>query len=314
MEIFYKPHALKEYLAKKKRSSKAIGFVPTMGALHQGHLSLVQACKNDHDITVCSIYINPLQFNVKSDLQSYPRDIDKDSELLKKNECDVLFCPDDRIIYPESPLVKFDFGYLDTIMEGKHRPGHFSGVATIVSKLFNIIKPDVAYFGQKDLQQFIILRQLVKDLSFGIKLVCCPVVRENDGLAISSRNIRLSNEARKIAPNIYKALVLGKNSLVRIVKHQRNPACPPGLPGEDNIGGNQSALIEKLQINHIIKDTKKKVKEFISQFRGIELEYFEIVDGETLKILKDIKNHHKIALCIAAFVGNVRLVDNLMIE
>ncbi|MCH8317039.1 MAG: pantoate--beta-alanine ligase [Bacteroidetes bacterium] len=294
MEIFYKPQALKEYLAQKRQNSNAIGFVPTMGALHRGHLSLLQACKNDHDITVCSIYINPLQFNDKSDLQSYPRDIDKDIELLKKNNCDVLFCPDDRIIYPESPLVKFDFGYLDTIMEGKHRPGHFSGVATIVSKLFNIVKPDAAYFGQKDLQQFIILRQLVKDLSFGIKLVCCPVVRENDGLAISSRNIGLSNEARKIAPNIYKALVLGKNSLVRI--------------------GNQSELKEKLQINNIIKDTKKKVKEFIFQFRGIELEYFEIVDSETLKTVKDIKNHNKIALCIAAQIGSVRLIDNLIIE
>jgi len=311
MEIFYKPQALKEYLAKRQ-SSKAIGFVPTMGALHRGHLSLVQACKNDHNITVCSIYINPLQFNVKSDLQSYPRDIDKDIELLKKNECDVLFCPDDRIIYPESPLVKFDFGYLDTIMEGKHRPGHFSGVATIVSKLFNIVKPDVAYFGQKDLQQFIILEQLVKDLSFGIKLVCCPVVRENDGLAISSRNIRLSNETRKIAPNIYKALVLGKNYIGRIgnpysveliVEHQRNPACPDTIG--DNIGGNS--------FKNTIKDTKKKVKEFVSQFRGIELEYFEIVDAETLKTVKDIKNHHKIALCIAAQIGSVRLIDNLII-
>ena len=293
MEIFYKPQALKEYLAQKRQNSKAIGFVPTMGALHRGHLSLLQACKNDHDITVCSIYINPLQFNDKSDLQSYPRDIDKDIELLKKNNCDVLFCPDDRIMYPESPLVKFNFSYLDTIMEGKHRPGHFSGVATIVSKLFNIVKPDAAYFGQKDLQQFIILRQLVKDLSFGIKLVCCPVIRENDGLAISSRNIGLSNEARKIAPNIYKALVLGKNSLVQV--------------------GNQSDLKEKLQINNIIKDTKKKVKEFISQFQGIELEYFEIVDSETLKTVKDIKKNHNIALCIAAQIGSVRLIDNLII-
>lgn len=293
MEIFYKPQALKEYLAKRQ-NSKTIGFVPTMGALHRGHLSLLQACKNDHDITICSIYINPLQFNIKSDLQSYPRDIDKDIELLKKNNCDVLFCPDDRIMYPESPLVKFDFGYLDTIMEEKHRPGHFSGVATIVSKLFNIVKPCVAYFGQKDLQQFIILRQLVKDLSFGIKLVCCPVVRENDGLAISSRNIGLSNEDRKIAPNIYKALILGKNSLVQV--------------------GNQSDLKEKLQINNIIKDTKKKVKEFIFQFRGIELEYFEIVDSETLKTVTDIKNHHKIALCISAQIGSVRLIDNLIIR
>ena len=206
-----------------------------------------------------------------------------------------MFCPDDRIIYPESPLVKFDFGYLDTIMEGKHRPGHFNGVATVVSKLFNIVKPDVAYFGQKDLQQFIMLRQLVKDFSFDIKLVCCPIVRENDGLAISSRNIRLNIEARKIAPNIYKALVLGKNYVGRI-------------------GNPYSVEQVSNPFKNIFKDTKKKVKEFIFQFRGIELEYFEIVDGETLKTVKDIKNHHKIALCIAAHIGTIRLIDNLIIQ
>lgn len=281
MEIFNKPQALKEYLAQKRQNSITIGFVPTMGALHPGHFSLVHACKNDNNIIVCSIYVNPLQFNDKSDLKSYPGNINRDIELLKKNKCDVLFCPDDKIIYPYSPLLKFDFGYLDKIMEGKYRPGHFNGVATIVSKLFNIVKPDVAYFGQKDLQQFIILKQLVKDLSFGIKLVCCPTIRESDGLAISSRNIKLNIEARKIAPNIYKALIIGKNSLIK---------------------------------NTSIKNTKNKIREFLSQYKGIETEYIEITDGETLKTVNDIKNHNKIALCIAVYIDNVRLIDNLLIE
>ncbi|MBA4057837.1 MAG: pantoate--beta-alanine ligase, partial [Marivirga sp.] len=199
MEIFKQIAPLKAFIEGIKKSRKTIGLVPTMGALHQGHISLINASKSRNSVTIATIYVNPTQFNNQSDLLKYPKTLAQDVEMLEKVGCDAVFCPDDGEMYEEKSIITLDFGYLDKVMEGKFRPGHFSGVALVVSKLFNIIQPDAAYFGQKDWQQFAIIRRLVGELKFSLSLFSAPILREPNGLAMSSRNLRLTEKQRENA-------------------------------------------------------------------------------------------------------------------
>jgi pantoate--beta-alanine ligase len=281
MQVFNEIASLKAFLKAKKRDGKSIGLVPTMGALHDGHLSIIEASKAANDVTVCSIYVNPTQFNNPSDLQKYPRTFDKDTKSLEKVECDVLFYPVNEEMYESSSLVKFDFGHLDKVMEGRFRPGHFSGVALVVSKLFNIVEPDHAYFGQKDWQQFTIIRQLVDELKFNLTLHVIPTHREHDGLAMSSRNLRLSQEEREHATVFYQALFAAKEAL---------------YSGRD------------------IESVSRMVRSIVEKNGMVTLEYFEIADSKNLNLLDNVKAAEQPIMCIAGFVGEVRLIDNMFLD
>jgi pantoate--beta-alanine ligase len=251
-----------------------------MGALHEGHLSLIRNSTNDNKTTIASIFVNPIQFNNANDLAKYPRTLEKDMEMLESVGCDAVFAPEESEMYHTKPVVKMDFGTLEEVMEGAFRPGHFSGVGVVVAKLFNIIQPDHAYFGQKDLQQFLVIQQMVKDLSFPLTLHCCPIIREADGLAMSSRNVRLTPQNRPVAAKIYESLCIAES------------------------------LINKGEPIEIVK---KEVSIFLSRFKELQPEYFEIADGLTLAPVKELKQHTKIALCAAVFLDGVRLIDNLVI-
>lgn len=279
MQIFREIHPLKAILVEKRLSGRTIGFVPTMGALHQGHLSLIQTSLNENNLTVCSIFVNPAQFNNAADLQNYPRTLEKDIQLLEKTGCDILFCPEASEMYGSEPIIHFDFGQLDKTMEGQFRPGHFSGVALVVSKLFHIVEPTIAYFGQKDWQQFAIIRQLVKELHFNVTLKSIPIIRESDGLAMSSRNMRLTYEQRIRATILFQVL------------------------NESN---------DLLRNGESIAHVKNFVKKRLESSPGISLDYFEVADCENLKLLNNVEESVSPILCIAAFVGDVRLIDNLL--
>ncbi len=271
--------ALKPYYAEK-----SIGLVPTMGALHEGHLSLIQASKQENDLTVCSIFVNPTQFNNQADLLNYPRVLAQDLEMLREVGCDYVFAPEESEIYPQPLSLGIDFGDLERTLEGAYRPGHFKGVGVIVAKLFNIIQPQKAYFGQKDLQQVMIVSQLVSQLNFNIQLKACPTVREKDGLAMSSRNRRLSEAQRQIAPKIYQAL----------------------------------QLAEKALKNHAsVESAKKTALQLLNDFSVFEVEYFEIVSAENLVQLPPsmkVKEFGKpVAVCTAVKLGDIRLIDNILI-
>ncbi len=278
MQVFFEIKTLQEYLQNQRKLGKSVGFVPTMGALHQGHLSLIETAKNQNDIVVCSIFVNPTQFNNPHDLAVYPRTLEADCQMLEEANCDIVFAPSATEMYPSLPTLKFDFGTLENVMEGKFRPGHFNGVGIVVSKLFNIVQPNKAYFGQKDLQQCAVINCLVKDLSFSLDLVICPTQREKDGLAMSSRNRNLSEEQRVIAPEIYQSLT----AAATLLKNQSSTA------------------------------VKQFVKEYFEVIEDIELEYFEISDFDTLLPIEEL-SVGKTALCIAAFMGKTRLIDNIII-
>ncbi|MDO1447524.1 pantoate--beta-alanine ligase [Rhodocytophaga aerolata] len=280
MHLFTDIHSLQGFLTAYKYAGKKIGLVPTMGALHSGHLSLIEKARQECDLVVCSIYVNPTQFNNPNDLVHYPRTVSSDRQLLESVNCDVLFLPDDQVMYPQKTLLKFDFGYLEHVMEGKYRPGHFNGVATVVSKLLHIVKPDQVYFGQKDLQQFAVIRQLVTDLSFGVQLVCCPIIREKDGLAMSSRNVRLTANDRALAPLLYQSL----------------------------------QLAQKWASAMSVEQVKEAVARHLAATAGIQLEYFEIVDSYTLQPVKEVDEHEMVSLCIAAYIGEIRLIDNIFLN
>jgi pantoate--beta-alanine ligase len=280
MEIFKEIKPLKAFLRDVRKAGKTIGLVPTMGALHRGHLSLIDASKVSNDITVSTVFVNPTQFNNPSDLLKYPRTLDKDTELLKEVRCDVLFAPETAELYPEKSTLKLDFGALDKVMEGEFRPGHFSGVGLVVSKLFNIVEPDNAYFGQKDWQQFAVISKLVAELNFPLTLHSVPTLRETDGLALSSRNLRLSESQRKVASVFYRALQLGQ---------------------------------QELQSGREISVVRKMVKQLIESVDGVRLEYFEIADSKNLNVLENVERSNQPILCIAGFVGEVRLIDNLFL-
>lgn len=270
---------LRQQLKKHRLQNQSIGFVPTMGALHNGHISLISQAKSQCEIVVCSIFVNPTQFNNPNDLAVYPRTLETDCKRLEAAGCDFVFAPSVAEMYPTPHQLKFDFGSLEHVMEGKFRPGHFNGVGLVVSKLFHIVQPDKAFFGQKDIQQCAVINRLVVDLSFQLDLIICETEREPDGLAMSSRNRNLSPEQRALAPNLFKNMQIAKQSLAE------------GMS---------------------VEIVKKNLEAALKQIDGIELEYFEIVDRLNLESIEIYKPNES-AMCIAAFLGKTRLIDNLLI-
>ena len=279
MQIFTQINDIQTALGFLKNETLSIGFVPTMGALHEGHLSLIEKAQTENDIVVCSIFVNPVQFNNKEDFDKYPVQDEVDIALLKKNGCDVLFIPSVKEMYPETPNESFSFGQLENVMEGAFRPGHFNGVAIVVKKLFEIIKPDKAYFGEKDFQQLMIIQALVKQLNLDIEIVPCPIIREADGLAMSSRNVRLTEHQRKIAPQIYALL-----------KH----------------------CVEHAAIASVA-EVKEEFIAKISAFPEFKLDYFEIADENSLQPISSWEDSKSPRAFAAIFMDNVRLIDNMKI-
>lgn len=278
MKLIKTVNGLKQEIAALRSDKKTVGFVPTMGALHKGHLSLVKQCVAQNDICVVSIFVNPTQFNDKEDLKKYPRDVEKDCLLLKTiSEDIVVFNPSEKEIYPEPDTRRFDFGQIDKVMEGKFRPGHFNGVAQVVSRLFDIVKPDRAYFGEKDFQQLAVIRDMVRQLNLNIQIVPMPIIREESGLAMSSRNERLSASQRVVAVHISEVLLGSKEGMCR----------------------------------NTVAQTLQEVTDKINQSESLKVEYFEIVDGTTLQPVSDWNDSKYIVGCIAVFCGDVRLIDNI---
>lgn len=278
MQVFKEIKPLKAFF-KDKWNVMSLGMVPTMGALHAGHLSLVKASKAENQLTICSIFVNPTQFNNAQDLEKYPRNLDRDLGMLEQAGCDIVFAPESLEMYKDTSTLKFDFGPLDKVLEGKYRPGHFSGVALVVSKLFHIVRPTIAYFGQKDFQQFKIIEKLVDELKFDIQLKRMPVFREPDGLAMSSRNMRLNESERKKAIVLYESLLAAKKILSE------------GQP---------------------LPRVKEWVKQKCESVAGVKLDYFELADSENLNLLETVTPGS--VLLIAGFVGEVRLIDNLLLN
>lgn len=279
MDVFSEIRPLKAFLSQEKKELNSIGFVPTMGALHKGHLSLIEASRSENRLTVCSIFVNPAQFNNPADLARYPRTLEKDKLLLEKAKCNVLFCPDTAQMYSSQSRVIFDFGELDKTMEGYYRPGHFSGVALVVSKLLNIVTPDRAYFGQKDYQQFKIIEKLVDDLKFDVSLRCMPIIREPDGLAMSSRNARLTQVQRNKAPVFYQSLEEAKS----LLRH-----------GDS------------------MKNVRALIAGKMERMGDVKLEYLELADTTNLTPTKNVSDNT--VLLIAGYVGEIRLIDNLLMK
>lgn len=277
MKIVNNIKELKGYLAEEKRNNKQVGFVPTMGALHEGHLSLVKRCVEENDVCVVSIFVNPTQFNDKHDLETYPRTLEKDCSLLEPAGCDYVFAPSVEEMYPEPDTRTFDFGLVSAVMEGARRPGHFNGVAQIVSKLFYAVEPDNAYFGEKDFQQIAVIRAMVEQLNIPVKIIACPILREADGLALSSRNVRLTSEQRQKAPLIARTLK------------------------ESTTFAREKSVQEVIDyvVNTINADPVMRV------------EYYEIVDGYTLESIQNWSDTTYPIGCITVYCGEVRLIDNM---
>ena len=280
MKVINKTSDLQAIIEQFKNDGKSIGLVPTMGALHKGHLSLVKNSISNNDITVVSIFVNPTQFNNPNDLASYPRMVDKDLELLQTVGCDVVFAPEADDIYSKSETesrFEFDFEELDKVMEGKFRPGHFNGVVQIVSKLFDLVRPDRAYFGEKDFQQLAIIRLMTRRYNLPIEIVPCPIVREDSGLALSSRNSLLKDNEKQVASHIYAVL----NESRQFVPQTE------------------------------VEELKQCVIAAIEQKPELKVEYFDIVDGHTLKSIGKWDECDYVVGCITVFCGNVRLIDNI---
>lgn len=268
---------LKSLLDECRAEGKTVGLVPTMGALHQGHASLVERAVKENDVAVVSVFVNPTQFNDKNDLKNYPRTLEADCALLEKIGADITFAPSVEEMYPTEDTRQFSFAPIDTVMEGACRPGHFNGVAQIVSKLFYAVEPDKAYFGEKDFQQLAIIREMVRQLDLKLEIVGCPIVREADGLAMSSRNTLLTADERQRALTISRTL----------------------FASLDYAAGNSLAA------------TKAFVEEKINSTPGLELEYYQIVDGNTLQEINEWSDSDYIVGCIALFCGKIRLIDNI---
>jgi pantoate--beta-alanine ligase len=280
MIVFKKAADIGEFLHQSAKKGKKTGFVPTMGALHQGHVSLIERSKKEMPLSICSIFVNPTQFNDKKDFEKYPVTIEKDIDDLEKAGCDVLFLPPVSEIYPGglTDQPHYDLGYLETVLEGKYRPGHFQGVCQVVHRLLTIIPADKLYLGQKDYQQCMVLKKLVdlKDLS--TEVVVCPTLREADGLAMSSRNLRLSPSDREKAVAIFKTLTQVKASV---------------KPGS-------------------LKELKRKAAEDLNA-AGFKTDYIEIADADTLELVDDWNGRTKLVSLCAAFLNDVRLIDNMLI-
>lgn len=281
MLIFTKIVELQAFVRQIKNLNQSLGFVPTMGALHNGHISLIEASQKNCQITICSIFVNPTQFNDKKDLERYPRTPEKDIQLLEKANCSVLFLPDAEEIYPNTEeKVSFDFGNLDKLLEGKYRPGHFNGVAQVVKRLFELVTPDKAFFGSKDFQQVLIVKALVNKLNLNVNIISCPILREPDGLAMSSRNTLLNEKERKIAGLIPKIMLAAKEII----------------------------------LTNDIAEAKQFVISEVSKEPLMNLDYFEICNPETLENIPKLKSNEKAVALIAIFVGKIRLIDNLIID
>ncbi|MCD4773923.1 MAG: pantoate--beta-alanine ligase [Bacteroidales bacterium] len=270
----------KEIIKRAKSKGLSTGFVPTMGALHKGHLELIRKAKNENDFVSCSIFVNPIQFNNKEDLKKYPRPIEDDIKKLEELACDLVFIPSVEEMYPEPDTTIYNFGNLEKVMEGKHRPGHFNGVAVVVKKLFDIVEPGRSYFGEKDFQQLAIIKALVKKLKMPVEIVPCPTIREKDGLAMSSRNRRLTADEREIAPVIYMAL-------------------------KD---------VSKLASGKNVKEVKDYYFQQLGKYPQMKIEYFEISNIEDLSPVEKFEKEKKSIACTAVFLGKVRLIDNVIIN
>ncbi len=269
--------SLRKLIETERNDGKRIGFVPTMGALHEGHASLVRRCFAENEISVVSVFVNPTQFNNPDDLRLYPRTPEDDYKLLEGIGTDIVFAPSVGEMYPEEDCRVFEFGNLDKVMEGSFRPGHFNGVAQVVSKLFNFVRPHIAYFGEKDFQQLVIVKEMVRQLNLPVQIVAVPTVREVSGLAMSSRNQRLSDDERRNAASIYQYLKVS-TSLV----DSKSPCEVAGW------------VVEK-----------------VNSVAGLRVEYFSIVDAESLRLVSSWSDADEIVGCIAVFCGEVRLIDNI---
>ena len=279
MKLLYTIQELQAELSTVRKEGKKIGLVPTMGALHQGHASLVKHSVSENDVTVVSIFLNPTQFNDTTDLEKYPRTLEADCALLESVGATYVFAPSVEEMYPEPDTRKFSYPTVDAVMEGAYRPGHFNGVCQIVSKLFYAVEPDRAYFGLKDFQQIAVIRAMVKDLKLNVKIISCPIVREQSGLAMSSRNALLTEQEKATASNIYNILAKSRN----------------------------------FAANHSLEDTKKYVEDTLNSIVGLEVQYYSIVDGKTLKEVHYWDEAEEIVGCITVFCGDipVRLIDHI---
>ena len=279
MKVFSKIVDLQNALFDERKAGKSVGLVPTMGALHEGHASLVRRSVKDNDVTVVSVFVNPTQFNDKNDLKNYPRDLDADCRLLDECKADYVFAPEVEDMYPVPDTRQFEYPPVSTVMEGAHRPGHFNGVCQVVSRLFYIVRPDRAYFGEKDWQQIAVVKAMVRQLRLPVQIMECPIVREADGLARSSRNTLLAPDERAIAPAIFKAL---KES----VEYAKS---------------------------HTLKQTHDKVVSDIDSVEGLRVEYFSIVDGNTLQDIAEWEDSPYVVGCITVYCGRtpIRLIDHI---
>ena len=279
MKVFKKIVDLQNALFDERKQGKKVGLVPTMGALHEGHASLVRRSVSENEVTVVSVFVNPTQFNDKNDLKNYPRNLEADCELLESCGADYVLAPEVDEMYPTPDTRHFEFPPVSTVMEGAHRPGHFNGVCQVVSRLFYIVRPDRAYFGEKDWQQIAVVKAMVRQLGLGVQIVECDIVRDEDGLARSSRNTLLSPDERAIAPTIFKAL---KDSLTYAKKHT-------------------------------LKETHDKVVADINKVDGLDVEYFSIVDGNTLQDVANWEDSPYIVGCITVYCGKtpIRLIDHI---
>lgn len=280
MEILRTKEAVRQYVSRARNSGKSVGLVPTMGALHAGHMSLARQAVSECDEVVASVFVNPTQFNNPADLATYPRDEAHDFALLEAEGVSAVFAPSVREIYPEGAVHRaepFDLGELETVMEGKYRPGHFQGVAQIVSMLFRLVEPHKAYFGRKDFQQIAVIRRMCRAEGIDVEIVACPIVRAADGLALSSRNALLPEHQRRLAPGIYAALLQSRD----------------------------------YALTHCAADTRRAVIEQIEAIEGCRVEYYEIVDEETLRPIADWQPGRTAVGCITVYCGDVRLIDNI---
>ncbi len=283
MWIFKKIVDFQNYLNQQRATGASVGFAPTMGALHAGHLSLFEVSRKQNEVTVCSIFVNPTQFNDPKDLEKYPRPIENDIDMLSEAGCDVLFLPDVAEIYPEGAdkwLCPYNFGDLVKVMEGAHRPGHFEGMVQVVERLLNIVKPDRLYMGQKDFQQQTIVRKMLQIQGSNIVLIRCPIIRERDGLAMSSRNIRLSERDRLLAPHIYKILQQAK-------KDKQNGVLP--------------------------QKTRENALKTIAETPEFAADYVEVVDSLHLQPIENWQDAKETVMCLTVRLGGVRLLDNMIL-
>ena len=280
MQVIHSPAEIYQLSLDFRAKNYAIGLVPTMGALHKGHFELINKAKGNCDVVVVSIFVNPLQFNNQEDLKNYPRNLNQDIESLSQLGVDIVFAPSEEAMYPLNPVISLDFGGISSKLEGSFRPGHFAGVGLVVAKLFNLILPHQAYFGLKDLQQYLLMRKMIDDLSFQVEIIGVPIVRESSGLAMSSRNQRLSENGKQIASHIFQGLKRFK------------------------------ALLEE---GWPVNETKKRVIDFYKHVNGFKLEYLEAVEPDTLE--EKVKNDGSaIAICVAGYVEGIRLIDNLYLR